>query len=155
MRAIFTLEKDELGNQEEHYKLSHDMDGRKWEIPKSFGGENVTEQDHLEQRCVDGTTYSRLDQSVQYLPTDWTTVVLSPTKAEEFSSHFCVQTSSGAHPASYIWILRALSLGMKRGQGVMLTTHPFLMLRLRKSRCYTSSHPKRLHGIYRDHFCMG
>jgi hypothetical protein len=26
----------------------------------------------------------------------------SPTKAEDFSSNLCIQTSSGAHPASYI-----------------------------------------------------
>jgi hypothetical protein len=30
----------------------------------------------------------------------WTTKVRSPTEAEDFSSSLCVQTSSGAHPAS-------------------------------------------------------
>jgi hypothetical protein len=36
----------------------------------------------------------------------------------------------------------ALSPGVKRGRGVMLTTHPLLVPRLRKSRSCTSSHPK-------------
>jgi hypothetical protein len=35
------------------------------------------------------------------LTTDWTTGVRSPTEAEDFSSSLCVQTGSGAHPASY------------------------------------------------------
>jgi hypothetical protein len=39
-------------------------------------------------------------QSVQCLTTDWTTGVQSPTEAEDFSSSLCVQTGSGAHPAS-------------------------------------------------------
>jgi hypothetical protein len=34
----------------------------------------------------------------------------------------------------------------------MLTTDPLLVLRLRKSRSYTSSHPKRLHGMQWDYF---
>jgi hypothetical protein len=36
----------------------------------------------------------------------------------------------------------ALSPGVKRGRGVMLTTHPLLLPRLRKGRSYTSCHPK-------------
>jgi hypothetical protein len=32
-------------------------------------------------------------------------------------------------------------------RGVMLTTHPHLVPRLRMSRSYTSFHPKRLHGV--------
>jgi hypothetical protein len=38
----------------------------------------------------------------------------------------------------------ALSPGVKWGCGVMLTAHPILVPRLRKSRSYTSSPPKRL-----------
>jgi hypothetical protein len=34
------------------------------------------------------------------LTTDWTTGVRSRTQAEDFSSSLCVQTGSGAHPAS-------------------------------------------------------
>jgi hypothetical protein len=40
-------------------------------------------------------------QSVQCLTTDWTAGVRTPTEAEDFSSTLCVQTGSGAHPASY------------------------------------------------------
>jgi hypothetical protein len=40
-----------------------------------------------------------------------------------------------------------LSSGVKRGRGVMLTTHPHLVPRLRTSRSYTSSHHKHLHGV--------
>jgi hypothetical protein len=39
------------------------------------------------------------------------------------------------------WVPGALSPGVKHGRGVMLTTHPLLVLRLRKSRSYTSCHP--------------
>jgi hypothetical protein len=49
--------------------------------------------------CFRGT--SRVAQSVQCLTTDRTAGVLSPTEAEAFSSSLCVQTGSGAHPASY------------------------------------------------------
>jgi hypothetical protein len=31
---------------------------------------------------------------------NWTAGVRSPTEAEDFSSNLCVQTGSGAHPAS-------------------------------------------------------
>jgi hypothetical protein len=40
-------------------------------------------------------------QSVQCLPTDWTTGVRSPIEAEDSSSSPCVQTGSEAHSASY------------------------------------------------------
>jgi hypothetical protein len=39
-------------------------------------------------------------QSVQCLTTDWTARARFPTEAEGFSSIVCVQTGSGAHPAS-------------------------------------------------------
>jgi len=37
---------------------------------------------------------------------------------------------------------------------VMLTTHPHLVPRSWMSRSYTSSPPKRLHGVYRDCFTL-
>jgi hypothetical protein len=43
---------------------------------------------------------SPVAQSVQCLTTDWTAVVRPPTGAEGFSSDLCLQTGSGAHPAS-------------------------------------------------------
>jgi hypothetical protein len=80
-------------------------------------------------------------QSVQCLTTDWTAGVRSPTQAEEFASTVCVQTGSGAHPASCTGGTGCSFLGVKRGRGVMLTTHPLLVPRLRKGRSYTSCHP--------------
>jgi hypothetical protein len=77
----------------------------------------------------------------------WTIEVRSPTEAEDFSSSLCVQTGSGAHPASYPMGTGVYSLGVKRGRGVMLTTHPHLVPRLSMSRSYTSSPPLCLHGV--------
>jgi hypothetical protein len=45
------------------------------------------------------------------------------------------------------WVPGVLSPGVKRGRGVTLTTHPHLVPRLRMSRSYTSSPPRRLHGV--------
>jgi hypothetical protein len=42
----------------------------------------------------------RTHKAVWCLTTDWTTGVRSPTEEEDFSSSLCVQTGSGAHPAS-------------------------------------------------------
>jgi hypothetical protein len=42
---------------------------------------------------------------------------------------------------------RVLSPGVKRGRGVMLATDHHLVPRLRMSRSYTSSPPRRLHGL--------
>jgi hypothetical protein len=75
---------------------------------------------------------------------DLATGVRSPAGAEDFSSILCVQTGSGAHPASCTMVL---SLGVKRSRGVMLTTHPPLVPRSWMSRSYTSSPLKRLHGM--------
>jgi hypothetical protein len=81
------------------------------------------------------------------LTTDWKTGVRSPTEAEDFSSSLCIQTDSGAHRASCVMGTWCPSPGVKRGRGVMLTTHPHLVPRLRMSRSYTSSPPKRHHGV--------
>jgi hypothetical protein len=40
------------------------------------------------------------------------------------------------------WAAGALFAGVKSGRGVMLTTHPLLVPRLRESRSCTSCHPK-------------
>jgi hypothetical protein len=40
-------------------------------------------------------------QAEKCLTAGWTIGVRSPTGAEDFSSSPCVQTGSGAHPASY------------------------------------------------------
>jgi hypothetical protein len=66
--------------------------------------------------------------------------VRSPAEAKDFSSNLCVQTGSGAHPASCTMGTRVLSPGLKRGWGVTLTTRPHLVPRSRM-RSYTSSPP--------------
>jgi hypothetical protein len=43
---------------------------------------------------------TKLVQSVERLATDWSNGVRYPTQAEDFSSTLCVQTGTGAHPAS-------------------------------------------------------
>jgi hypothetical protein len=89
------------------------------------------------------TSFKVIAQEIQCLTTGWTTGVRSPTGAKDFSSSLCVQTGSGAHPASY-------PMGTERGKarpGVTLTTHPHLVPRLSMSRSYTSSPPLCLHGV--------
>jgi hypothetical protein len=80
-------------------------------------------------------------QSVQCLSTDWKAGLRSPTEAEDFSSSLCVQTGSGAHPASCTVGTGGSLSGSKAGRGVILTTHPLPVPRLRKSRSCTSCHP--------------
>jgi hypothetical protein len=55
--------------------------------------------------------------------------VRSSAEAKDFSSDFLVQTGSGAHPISCTMVPGVLSLEVKRGRGVMLTTHPHLVPR--------------------------
>jgi hypothetical protein len=73
--------------------------------------------------------------------------VRSPAGAEDFSSNLCVQTSSGAHPASCTMGTGGPFPRAKRGRGVTLTTHPRLLPRSRMSRSYPSSPPNRHHGV--------
>jgi hypothetical protein len=80
-------------------------------------------------------------QSLQCLATDWKTRVLSSSGGKDFSSSFCVQSSSESHPASYQMNTGVLSRGLKRGRGVTLTTHRHLVPRSRMSRSYTSCPP--------------
>jgi hypothetical protein len=73
--------------------------------------------------------------------------VQSPAGVKDFSSSLCVQTGSGAHSASCTMGTGVHSLGVKRGRGVTLITHPHLVPRSWMSRSYTSFPPKRLHGV--------
>jgi hypothetical protein len=50
--------------------------------------------------------------------------VRSPAGAKDFSCSLCVQTGSEAHPASCTVGTEGPFPGVKRGRGVMLTTHP-------------------------------
>jgi hypothetical protein len=65
--------------------------------------------------------------------------VRSPAEAKDFSFSLCVQTGSGAHPASCTMGTGGLFPGEKSGRGVTLTTHPHLVRRSGMSRSYTSS----------------
>jgi hypothetical protein len=67
--------------------------------------------------------------------------VRSPAGTKDFSSSLCVQTGSGAHPASCTMGTGGPFPGAKRGRGATLTTHPHLVPRSGMSRSYTSSPP--------------
>jgi hypothetical protein len=67
--------------------------------------------------------------------------VRSPGEAKDFSYNLCVQTSSGAHPASCTVGTGGPFPGLKRGRGATLTSHPRLVPRARMSRSYTYSPP--------------
>jgi hypothetical protein len=47
-----------------------------------------------------------------------------PGRGERIFPSACVQTGSGAHPASCIMGTGVISPGLKRGRGVTLTSHP-------------------------------
>jgi hypothetical protein len=65
--------------------------------------------------------------------------VRSPAETKDFSANLCVQTGSGAHPASNTMSRGGPFPGAKRGRGVTLTTKPHLVPRSRMSRRYISS----------------
>jgi hypothetical protein len=68
--------------------------------------------------------------------------------AEDLSSSFCVQTSYGAHPASYTRVQGFLSPAIKRGRNVTLATSPASIVPMsRMSRSYTSSHRECLQSV--------
>jgi hypothetical protein len=71
---------------------------------------------------------------------------------KDFSCSLCVQTGTGTSPASCTMATGVPFPVLKRGQGVMLTTHPHLVPRSWMSRSYTSCPPKRLHGVWQDCF---
>jgi hypothetical protein len=60
---------------------------------------------------------------VYRLTTDWTTGVRFPADTEGFSSSVSVQTSSGAHPASYPMSTRGPFLDVNYGRGMMFADH--------------------------------
>jgi hypothetical protein len=73
--------------------------------------------------------------------------VRSTTGAEDFSSSPCVQTGSGAHPASYPMGTGSPFPGGKARPGRDANHSLHLVPRLSMSRSYTSSLPMRLHGM--------
>jgi hypothetical protein len=76
-----------------------------------------------------------------------TTAVRSPTEADDFILVSASRSALGPTQPPVQWVPGVLSLGVKRCRGVMLTTHLHLVPRLRMSRGYTVSPPKRLHGV--------
>jgi hypothetical protein len=66
----------------------------------------------------------------------------SPAGAKNFSFNLCVQTGSGAHPASCTMGTGGTFPGAKRGRSVTLITHPHLVPKSIMSRSYTSSPPR-------------
>jgi hypothetical protein len=80
--------------------------------------------------------------------------VRSPAGAKDFSSNLCVQTGSEAHPASCTMGTGVLFPGGKARPERDADHSPHLVPRSWMSRNYTSSPPKRLHGVYRDCFTL-
>jgi hypothetical protein len=92
----------------------------------------------------------RVASSVQCLTTDWTTgrSRLDPwQRQKDFSSNLCVQTGSGAHPASCTTGSGGLFPGAKAWPGRDAGHSPHLVPRSRTCRSYTFSPPKRLRGV--------
>jgi hypothetical protein len=72
------------------------------------------------------------------------------------SYSLCVEAVSGARPISCTMGTGGgvLSPGVICGRGVIQSTHPHVVPRLRRSRSYTSSSTKRLCGVLRTHFTL-
>jgi hypothetical protein len=73
--------------------------------------------------------------------------VRSPAGADNFSSSLCVQTGSGSHSAFWTMGTGGFFPGVKSPPGRDADHSPHLVPRLWMSRSYTSSPPKRLHGV--------
>jgi hypothetical protein len=78
---------------------------------------------------------------------DWAIGVRSPAGAKDFSSSLCVQTGTGAHPASCTMGTGGPFPGGKARPGRDADRSLHLVPRSRMSRSYTSSPPERLHGV--------
>jgi hypothetical protein len=95
----------------------------------------------LQLRFSGGEPDSSVSIASGYGLDDWEVKVRPQQRRKDFSCSLCVQTGSGAHPASCKMGMGARFTGLKRGREVKLTTHPHLVLRWRMSRTYTSSPP--------------
>jgi hypothetical protein len=78
--------------------------------------------------------------------------VRSPAEAKDFSFSLCVQTGSGAHPASCTMGTGDPFTGAKARPSGDADHSPPLVPRSRMSRSYTFSPSKRLRGVYWDSF---
>jgi hypothetical protein len=73
--------------------------------------------------------------------------VRSLAEAKDFSSYLCVQTGSGAHPASYTMGTVGPFAVANARPGRDADHSPYLAPRSKMSRSYSSSPPKRLRGV--------
>jgi hypothetical protein len=73
--------------------------------------------------------------------------VQSPTGEKDFSSSLCVQTGSGTYPASCTMGTGGAFPGGKARPGRDSDHSPHLVPMAWMSRSYTSSPPKRFHGV--------
>jgi hypothetical protein len=82
------------------------------------------------------------------LATGWTTGQsrFDPRQRQRIFPVACFQTSSGAHPASYLMGTGGPFPGAKGRPGRDAHHSPHLVPRSRMNRSYISSPPKRLHG---------
>jgi hypothetical protein len=93
---------------------------------------------------------SRVTQSVYCLATGWTTggSRFDPRhRRKDFSCSLCVQTCSGAHPASCTMGTVGPFPGNKARPGRDADHSPHILLRSTMSRSYTSTPSMRLHGV--------
>jgi hypothetical protein len=79
-----------------------------------------------------------------------------PAGAKDFSSSLCARPTLRPTQPPVQWVLGVLSQAVKRGRGVMLTTHPHLVPRSRMSRSYIFSPPQaspwRVEGLLYFYF---
>jgi hypothetical protein len=67
---------------------------------------------------------AEIARSVECVTAERATGIRSPAEAEGFSSSLCAQTGSETHPAYCTMGIRGPFLGVKRGRGTTLSTHP-------------------------------
>jgi hypothetical protein len=99
---------------------------------------------------------SRVAQSVVsgYGLDDRAIEVRSPAEAKEFSCSLCVQTGSGAHPASCTMGTGGPFPGDKTRPSHDIAHSHHLVPSSRMSRSYTSFPPRRLHAVWWDSFIL-
>jgi hypothetical protein len=107
------------------------------DLPQRYREGNCT----LRSRCSSGSIVSN------YGLDDRKIGVRSPAGTKNFSSILCVQTGSGAHPASCPMGTGGPFPGGKARPRRDADHSPHLVPRSRMSRSYSSSLPKCLHGV--------
>jgi hypothetical protein len=114
------------------------------QVRKKFGRRNVTEIFSIYFPCMRTLSWSRASSVsiVTGYGLDYPAIeVRSPTRAKDFSSSLCVQTSSEVHPASCPMGTGGPFPGGVARRDLTLTIHPHLVSRSWMSRSSTSSRP--------------